>query len=165
MSIKVFRLNDYEWWAGEDLDSIRSAYQRETGIDPDDPDEGFESPHVLLSEQMDSHIMREFDEDFEPGHKPDGYPTFQQYLDLLLRQGRKFRGNGILRKRSPMKLFQVQDSDRPMWVVAVDWSDALRRWRELIYRENGDIDVENEDEVEPQGIMLVCDGDELLLPQ
>lgn len=56
-----------------------------------------------------------------------------------------------------MPLFHVQDSDRPLWVVAKDYVDALESWREQIIHEN-------EGEVsEPQGVQHVCDDDELLI--
>ena len=55
-----------------------------------------------------------------------------------------------------MKLFNVQDSDRPMFVVATDWQNALDKWKAKVREENeGECD-------EPQGIQLVCDEDELL---
>lgn len=56
-----------------------------------------------------------------------------------------------------MPLYQVQDSDRPMWVIAADWGRALIQWKELIAREN------DGEEAEPDGIMLVCSDDEILI--
>ena len=50
--IKIFRLNDYEWWAGRSLDEIHAAYKDATGIDPNDPDEGFENPRQLTEEEL-----------------------------------------------------------------------------------------------------------------
>ena len=56
-----------------------------------------------------------------------------------------------------MPLFNIQDSDRPLWVVAKDWGDALEQWREQIIHENdGDVS-------DPQGIQYVCDDDDLLI--
>jgi hypothetical protein len=56
-----------------------------------------------------------------------------------------------------MPLFHVQDSDRPLWVVAKDWSDAIQQWKQQIAHENdGDIS-------EPQGVQYVCDNDDLLI--
>ena len=34
------------------------------------------------------------------------------------------------------KLFHIQDPDRPMWVVAVDWSAALEAWRRQVASED-----------------------------
>jgi len=56
-----------------------------------------------------------------------------------------------------MPLFHVQDSDRPLFVVAKDWHDAYEQWREQIIHENdGDVS-------DPQGIQHICDNDELLI--
>lgn len=57
------------------------------------------------------------------------------------------------------KLFHIQDSDRPIWVVATDWQDALNKWRKLIVEENGD----DEASANPDGIEWVCDSNELLI--
>lgn len=57
-------------------------------------------------------------------------------------------------------LYHIQDSDRPMWVVALDWPDALNKWKELVSFEN----EQTPDEIEPcQGIQFVCDSNDLLL--
>lgn len=57
------------------------------------------------------------------------------------------------------RLFQIQDSDRPMWVIAESWNDALVKWKALIAVEN---DMSVDEVTEPNGIMLVCESDELL---
>lgn len=58
-----------------------------------------------------------------------------------------------------MNLYYIQDADRPMWVVAIDWQDALDKWKAKIREENeGECD-------EPEGIQLVCESDDLLLPE
>lgn len=56
-----------------------------------------------------------------------------------------------------MPLFHVQDPDRPMWVVAMNWQEAIDRWRDVIASEN---DGEVGDE--PDGIQFVCDDDDLI---
>lgn len=53
--VKVFRVNDYEWWAGTDLESIGVAYKEATGIDPND-DEGFDNPQEVSAAGMDKLI-------------------------------------------------------------------------------------------------------------
>jgi len=58
-----------------------------------------------------------------------------------------------------MKLFNIQDSDRPMWIIATDFGDAVYRWKQKIADEN-DMAIEQVDE--PQGCQFVCDEDELL---
>ena len=56
-----------------------------------------------------------------------------------------------------MPLFLIQDSDRPMWLVAADWGVALSQWKVLIASEN------DGDDAEPDGIQLVCPDDELMI--
>ena len=54
----------------------------------------------------------------------------------------------------------VQDSDRPLYVVASDYQDALSRWGKLVAAEN---DCTPEDLEPPLGIQLIAGGDELIL--
>lgn len=56
-----------------------------------------------------------------------------------------------------MPLYHIQDSDRPLWIVAKDWRDALDQRKAQIALEN------DGDEAEPQGIQHVCDNDELIV--
>jgi len=30
---KIFRMNDYDWWAGKDLDSVKAQFLKDTGLD------------------------------------------------------------------------------------------------------------------------------------
>lgn len=60
-----------------------------------------------------------------------------------------------------LRLFRVQDGDRPMHVVASTFSAAIERWRERLSDENPGDDFS---EVLPYGVELVADVDELLLP-
>lgn len=54
-----------------------------------------------------------------------------------------------------MNLYQVQDSDRPMWVAAHTWAEAIHKWKVQI-------SIENHTDVtgvtEPSGINLVCEN-------
>ena len=56
-------------------------------------------------------------------------------------------------------LYYIQDGDRPMYVVASSWVSAIDLWKAKIAVENdqtiGEVD-------EPQGVQMVCDGDEFL---
>lgn len=56
-----------------------------------------------------------------------------------------------------MNLYHVQDSDRPMWVIAATWGGAVEKWKAKIREENGGVCDD-----EPQGVQFVCDEDELL---
>lgn len=83
--MKVFRVTDYEWWAGESLESIKLAYQEATGIDPDDEDEGgFNNPHELSEEAMEK--LRFILDDDEGGETC----SFAEHLAELINRGQKF---------------------------------------------------------------------------
>jgi hypothetical protein len=58
-----------------------------------------------------------------------------------------------------MSLFLVQDGDRPMWVIALSFAEAVRKWRELIAEENGCAEA---DVAGPTGIQHICDDDEFI---
>lgn len=62
----------------------------------------------------------------------------------------------------PLRLFHVQDGDIPMHVVAPDWAGAIARWEQHV-RAEGDVPAEEAIDP-PQGIALVADADDLLLP-
>lgn len=72
-TIKVFKVNDYEWWAGPDLETIKTAYQDQTGIDPES-DEGFDHPRELGDDEMRRKTIW-----FEEGEEPDS-ATFRGTL-------------------------------------------------------------------------------------
>ena len=60
-----------------------------------------------------------------------------------------------------MKLFQVLDADREMFVVATDWTAALEAWRNQVVSED---DLSDFSVPEPEGIILICGSDDLLIP-
>lgn len=62
-------------------------------------------------------------------------------------------------KRNEMNLYEVQDDDRPFYVVALSWQDALKKWQEKIIEENPDEDWEGDDpDPQPEGIRLMTSG-------
>jgi len=64
-----------------------------------------------------------------------------------------------------MKLFQVLDADREMFVVATDWAAALEAWRNQVVSEDDLSEIVEEISVpEPEGIILICGSDDLLIP-
>lgn len=68
-----------------------------------------------------------------------------------------------------MKLYHVQDGDRPMWVVADDFEHAARRWRCQVAKEDPDERAGPDDVEGPDGVTLVGEigGDfpDVLLPE
>ena len=57
-----------------------------------------------------------------------------------------------------MKLYHIQDPDRPMYVVAANWQDALSRWKSHIREEN-----DGEEGDEPSGITIIAEEDDLII--
>lgn len=55
-----------------------------------------------------------------------------------------------------MNLYHVQDGDRPMYVVAQTYGDAVRRWQAQIGIENECGDAE-----EPKGVALIAEGSDV----
>lgn len=59
-----------------------------------------------------------------------------------------------------MKLFQIQDNDRPMWVLAESFGQAMTKWVDFIKAENpGDYE---EEDPEPNGVNFIADDDEVI---
>ena len=75
--IKIFRINDYEWWAGNSLEEIRSAYEKITG---EKPEENFEEPYELSEEQLDKYKYVDEDE-------PEKTRTFREELQKNILEG------------------------------------------------------------------------------
>lgn len=57
-----------------------------------------------------------------------------------------------------MPLFHVQDSDRPGYVIAMNYSEAESKWRAAVANEN-----DGDDCGPPDGIALVCDDSDLIV--
>lgn len=61
-----------------------------------------------------------------------------------------------------MPLFLVQDTDRPMWIFAMNYQQACNKWKKRMAAEN-EIDDWEIDVDEPQGINFICEDDDILL--
>jgi hypothetical protein len=61
-------------------------------------------------------------------------------------------------------LYLVQDADRPLYVVAADFGDALRQWQaQMLFESNLDSSTEEQDlDPQPQGVQLIAKGHEVL---
>lgn len=57
-----------------------------------------------------------------------------------------------------LSLFQVQDSDRSMWVIAENYGDAVERWQKQISHENPGDDCSDD---QPDGVNLIASGTDL----
>jgi hypothetical protein len=64
---------------------------------------------------------------------------------------------------STMSLYMIQDNERPMWVIARDYNDALRLWESRVREEN---DMAKDEAVDPpQGIQHICEQGDLIWPR
>ena len=64
-----------------------------------------------------------------------------------------------------MNLYEVQDGDRPMYVVADSWQSALDMWKREIEIENGmKAGTFGGEMPEPDGIRLVCANTDITMP-
>jgi hypothetical protein len=89
--MKVYKVNDYEWWAGPDVESVKAACQKEWGKeDPDAPWWDDEYPAEITPEQMVREKVQisgdvkltfaELLQDMLRAH-PDEFPCFFAAID------------------------------------------------------------------------------------
>jgi hypothetical protein len=81
--VRVFKLNDYEWWAGYDLDSIRVDYLKQTGVHPDS-ELGFDGPQEIPEDAMLTLRYYYDESDLSKSR------SFREELDLLIANGQNF---------------------------------------------------------------------------
>lgn len=79
MKVKVFALNDYDWWAAETLEEAKAAYLNETGMK--EADEPFDDPHELDEVAMNHFRFREEDGTTR---------TFREQLEKMVSNGQDF---------------------------------------------------------------------------
>src|ERR1039457_2774988 len=79
-NVKVFRLNLFDWWAGYDLASVKSAYLVETGVAEE---EAFDEEEELPQDAMKTlRIYR------NPYAKESN--IFQEELSRMVAEGQEF---------------------------------------------------------------------------
>jgi hypothetical protein len=76
--MKVFAMNDFDWWAAETLEEAKLGYLKERGME--EADGPFDDPHELDEEAM-NHFQ--FNED-------DGKRSFREQLERMVSSGQKF---------------------------------------------------------------------------
>lgn len=58
-----------------------------------------------------------------------------------------------------MSLYHVQDSDRPLWVQADSYGEAVTKWKLVIAIEN---EMAADEVEEPCGVSFVCDAEDFI---
>ena len=77
--MKVFAINEVDWWAAETLEEAKSDYLKERGME--EADEPFDDPHELDAEAMDRFRF----------HDDDGTTiSFREQLEIMVASGREF---------------------------------------------------------------------------
>src|ERR1041385_685774 len=72
-----------------------------------------------------------------PGRNPKANLVCLASLRLAGARGGDEAGHGCdQRERITMPLFHVQDSDRPGWVIAENFAEAVRKWETAVAKEN-----------------------------
>jgi hypothetical protein len=85
--IGVFQLNDYEWWAGSDLEGVKAEYTKQTGCGEED--DAFDDPYELSDAEMDKLLFTYYENDDErPENKRTR--TFREELDRAIAEGQTF---------------------------------------------------------------------------
>jgi hypothetical protein len=77
--LRIYALNECEWWAGFDMESTIQAHLKNCGLSRE---EAVDEPYELTEEQMDTTQFRD-DETREPR-------TFRQQLDVMVERGESF---------------------------------------------------------------------------
>lgn len=86
--MKVFAMNDYDWMAGESLESVTELYLKEYNPDNLRADEVLDEPYELTEELLDRFRFHDAYTDGADG--PESYRTFRQELNRRVAAGETF---------------------------------------------------------------------------
>lgn len=79
--IKIFKLNDCDWWAGSDLESVKADYLKTTG--ETELDDTFDEPYELSDALMERLKFRRDDDNHTE-------VTFKEELARQIAEGQEF---------------------------------------------------------------------------
>lgn len=80
--IKIFRMSEYDWFAGESLDQCKKLALQDFGYDED----SFDKPREITEEELDELIFVEDIDDDPPGERK----PFRQKLAEMIAEGAEF---------------------------------------------------------------------------
>jgi hypothetical protein len=86
--IKVFKLNDYEWWAAASLAEAIADWKQWTGFGDEEAAENLDDPRELSDEEMDRLQFAHTEEDDTPYRKQ----SFRAELAEQIAAGETFPG-------------------------------------------------------------------------
>lgn len=82
-NVKIFQMNDCDWWIGPSLDACKADYVEHTG----DPDSVDDDAHELTDAELDRLMFTDCDED----ERPTGMKIpFREQLAVEIAQGGEF---------------------------------------------------------------------------
>lgn len=84
MAIKVFRVNDYEWWAGESAEEVLAACMKESGLSADEVCDGPDNIPEQLSDKTMNSLM------YLDDQKLNKKVTFATALKHMIKEGVSF---------------------------------------------------------------------------
>lgn len=89
MNVRVWKINDCEWWAGEgDAEAILAAYMNETGCSREDAVGGdTELPELVTDAELDTLLFTDTDEDENAVGEPR---TWRAELERMVAAGVRF---------------------------------------------------------------------------
>ncbi len=145
-----------EYW--QEPEAVTVSVSMAPGAEPLSAEKARELDEYLRKQNK----LKDEPEDFYPAISSGISRTPNQALGELAGSVKRLVGH-FKETRDAPKLFNVQDSERPAFVIAHSFEEALSKWKVAVAEENA-TDSEYE-EVPPAGIMHVCDGDELIIDQ
>jgi len=90
---RVFQLNEFDWWAGFDLESVKAAYLKEMGYEDSrlmDVRDAFDDPHEVADLDMERLKFVDGDDPINADGTPGGTRSFREQLDLMIAKGEQF---------------------------------------------------------------------------
>ena len=76
--LRVFRMNDCDWWVATTLEEAEADFKKETGIDADD------DARELTDQEMETHQF------YADGDRTESIPFSEQLEILIAKEGEKF---------------------------------------------------------------------------
>jgi len=80
MEAKIFRLNDYDWYIGRDMQSCKEHYMKETGLNEE---EAFDEPEELSEQILQDLIFN--NESGEIDYLPKEKMTFKTAMEFEIK--------------------------------------------------------------------------------